>query len=195
MIFPAVFAFGKTPDQGTTLVFQILPEIFNSLPAGGNIFGAVFFLLLCIAALTSAISIVEVPVAYLMDESNIKRTKATWFTCILIFIVGIPSALSSGGHSFFTNMSVEVFGNTYTGFLNIVDFIFGTFIITISALMGCLYSGWIYKTSNLVAEIESGASWFTKPIIGSISTANVWIFFIRIVCPLLIILVLIDMFL
>lgn len=193
MIFPAVFAFGKSPDQGTTLVFQILPEIFNSLPAGGNIIGALFFLLLCIAALTSSISIIEVSVSYLIDDKGQSRSKATWLVSGLIFIVGIPSALSSGGNAFLTNMSINFFGTEYTGFLNIMDYIFGTFIIVLAALMVCLYTGWVLKTTEMVKEIESGNSWFTKPLVGSVAPSGVWVFFIRFVCPAVIILVLLNM--
>lgn len=74
MIFPAVFAFGMEPNQGPTLVFQILPHIFSEMP-GGNIVGAFFFLLLCIAALTSTISMIEVPGSWLIDEKKWSRKK------------------------------------------------------------------------------------------------------------------------
>lgn len=193
MIFPAVFAFGKSPDQGTTLVFQILPEIFESLPAGGNLVGALFFLLLCIAALTSSISIIEVPVSYLIDDRGYSRGKATWLITIVIFLVGIPSALSSGGNAFFTNMSVSFFGTTYVGFLNIMDYIFGTFVIVLAALMVCLYTGWVLKTTEMVKEIEHGNNWFTKPVIAGVAPSALWVFFIRFICPAVIILVLLNM--
>jgi neurotransmitter:Na+ symporter, NSS family len=111
MIFPAVFSFGKNPAEGTALVFQVLPEIFNSMPTGGKVVGASFFLLLCIAALTSSISMIEVPGSYLIDEKKWSRKKAAWTVGILAFIVGIPSALAGGSSEFFTTMSVTLFEN------------------------------------------------------------------------------------
>ncbi|MDH5610470.1 MAG: sodium-dependent transporter, partial [Cyclobacteriaceae bacterium] len=193
MIFPAVFAFGKAPAAGPTLVFQILPDIFNSMPAGGNIIGAIFFLLLCIAALTSAISIVEVPVSYLIDEKGYSRNKSTWIMTILIFIVGIPSALSSGGNEFFTKISVNLFGTVYTGFLDIMDFIFGTFIIVLASLMVAVYTIWVYGKSKMVEELEQGSSWFGRPLRGRMTPAALWVFFIKYICPALIIIVLLNM--
>lgn len=193
MIFPAVFAFGKEPNQGTTLVFQILPEIFNSMPAGGPIVGALFFLLLCIAALTSSISILEVPVSYFIDEKNYSRNRASLIVTILVILVGIPSALSSGGHPYFSNITLSVFGATHVGFLNIMDFIFGTFVIVVASLMVCLYTGWIYKTANIVDELSSGNEWFVKPFLGTLTPAKIWVFFIRFVCPAFMILVLLNM--
>jgi neurotransmitter:Na+ symporter, NSS family len=193
MIFPAVFAFGKSPEAGPTLVFQVLPEIFGSMGTIGNIVGAMFFLLLCVAALTSAISIIEVPVSYLIDEKGHSRKKATWWIVGLTFLIGIPSALSSGGVEWFTNMSLTLFGRTYTGFLNIMDFVFGEFIIVIACVMVCVYSVWVYKSSAMVAELEEGCSWFTKPIVANISAATIWLFFMKWVCPAVIGIVLLNM--
>ncbi|MEQ8472963.1 MAG: sodium-dependent transporter [Marinoscillum sp.] len=192
MIFPAVFAFGKDPDQGTTLVFQILPEIFESIPFGGNLLAIAFYLLLAIAALTSAISIVEVPVAYLVDERKIKRENATWMVTAALILVGLPSALASGGNTSLTDMSLTLSGSTYTGFLNIMDYLFGNLVIILSSLMVCLYGGWVYKTSSLVEELANGATWFIRPIVGGIRPADIWVFFIKFICPALILMVLVD---
>ena len=193
MIFPAVFAFGKAPNQGTELVFSVLPEIFNSMPAGGNIVGALFFLLLCIAALTSSISILEVPVSYLIDEKGMSRNKSTWIMTTLIFLVGIPSAMSKGGSEWLSTMQLSIFGSTYTGFLDIVDYIFGTFIIVVAALMICIYTVWIYSGTKMIGELEQGNEWFTQPLIGAASPAKIWVFFMKYVCPTVILLVLLNM--
>lgn len=106
MIFPAVFAFGKDPSSGPALVFEVLPEVFNAMP-GGAIIGGFFFLLLLVAALTSSVSMLEVPASYFMDEKKWSRKKSAWTVGIMLFLVGIPSALSLGGNEFFTNMSVR----------------------------------------------------------------------------------------
>jgi len=193
MIFPAVFAFGKDPAQGTALVFQVLPDIFDSIPAGGNIIGALFFLLLCIAALTSSISMIEVPASYLIDEKKWNRKKAAWVVGILAFVVGIPSALSGGASEFFTNMSVPYFGGTVkTGFLDIMDGVFGELFIVIVALMTSVYAGWFANTRSLADEIGQGSTIFSKKIVGDFTWSNLWIFFIKFVCPMVIALVLLS---
>lgn len=193
MIFPAVFAFGKDPAQGTTLVFQVLPDIFDSIPSGGNIVGALFFLLLCLAALTSSISMLEVPASYLIDEKKWNRKKAAWTVGILAFIVGVPSALSGGASELFTNMSMPYFGGaTLTGFLNIMDTLFGELFIVIVALMTSIYAGWFADTNKLAAEISTGATFFEKNIVKGFTYSQLWMFFIKFVCPLVIVLVLLS---
>jgi len=193
MIFPAVFAFGKDPAQGTALVFQVLPEVFNAIPTGGNIVGASFFLLLCVAALTSSISMIEVPASYLIDEKKWSRKKAAWTVGILAFLVGIPSALSGGASKLFSEMSIDLFGSTKTGFLDIMDSIWGGLFIVIVALMTCVYTGWFMDVKKLSTEIGLGAPVFEKKIMGIITPAQVWLFFIRYVCPLVILVVLLNM--
>lgn len=192
MIFPAVFAFGKDPAQGTALVFQVLPDIFNAMPTGGRIVGASFFLLLCVAALTSSISMIEVPGSYLIDEKKWSRKKAAWVVGILAFIVGIPSALSGGASEMLTNMSINLFGETKTSFLDIMDSLWGGLFIVIVALMTCLYTGWIMDVKKLSAEITLGAPIFGKKIIGNTTPADLWVFFIRYICPIVIGLVLLS---
>lgn len=190
MIFPAVFAFGKDPAGGTTLVFQVLPEIFNSLPTGGNIIGALFFLLLCIAALTSSISMVEVPASYLIDEKKWSRKKSAYVIGALAFLVGIPSALSGGASTFFTTVSINFFGTVKTGFLDIMDAIFGSLFIVIVCLMTALYVGWVLKPQAISDEIGQGSEFYHKKLIFGISPSQLWIFFIKYICPIVILLVL-----
>ncbi|RMF58891.1 MAG: sodium-dependent transporter, partial [Calditrichaeota bacterium] len=95
MIFPALFAFGKQPDAGPTLIFIVLPELFQKMFMG-NVIGALFFLLLSIAALTSTISLLEVPVAYVVDEMGWKRKRTVWIAGGAAFLLSVPSALSQG---------------------------------------------------------------------------------------------------
>ncbi len=101
VVFPAVFAFGFSPSAGVGLTFITLPEVFKEMPMG-NIVGAAFFFLLSLAALTSSISMLEVPVSFLVDRKVMKRGVAAWVVGIAAALVGIPSLLSNGGHEFFT---------------------------------------------------------------------------------------------
>ena len=179
MIFPAVFAFGKSPEQGTTLVFTILPEIFEAMP-GGSIIGAGFFVLLCIAALTSSISMLEVPVSYFIDEKKWNRKRAAWIVGGFAFIVGVPSALSKGASGFLSKMSFA----GQTGLLDIMDYVFGTLTVVIISLLLSLFVGWAIKTKTVSDELNLGSSYFQNNIVFGISLAQIWVFFIRWVCPI-----------
>jgi|TARA_B100000678_G_scaffold288113_1_gene295937 NSS family neurotransmitter:Na+ symporter len=187
MVFPAVFAFGMDPGSGPGLTFVTLPAVFAEMPAGW-IIGAIFFLLLSVAALTSSISMLEVPVSYFVDKDKGSRKVSAILVGIFAFIVGIPSALSNGASSYLTNF--ELFGKT--GFMDILDQVFGTLCLIVIALLLSLYVGWVWKPKNAVKEIEVGCPWFTKPFAGPISLASVWTVFVKYICPIVILLVLLN---
>jgi len=191
MIFPAVFAFGKSPDQGQALVFQVLPDIFSSMP-GGSIIGALFFLLLMVAALTSSISMLEVPASYFMDEKKWSRKKAAWVVGILVFLVGIPSALPHGASSFFTTVELSLpwLDAPKVGVQSILDYLFGELFIVIVAFTTCTYVAWKMPIKNIVSELDQGSPEFKAGNFAS----NTFVFFIRYICPIVILLVLLNMF-
>jgi len=189
MVFPAVFAFGLAPDAGTALTFKTLPAVFEKMPAG-SLVGAAFFVLLGIAALTSTISMLEVPVAYLVDEKKWKRKPAAWVIGALAFVVGIPSALSVGGVKWLS--TIQLAGKT--GFLDIMDHLFGTAIILIISLLASLYVGWAWGPKHAIEEISRSSSVFARPLIGGFSPATVWVWFIRFICPVVIAVMLLKMF-
>lgn len=192
MIFPAVFAFGMEPTQGPTLTFQVLPEIFNQIPFG-NVVGGLFFLLLSVAALTSSISILEVPASYFMDEKKWSRKKSAWVVGILAFVVGIPSALTAIDGSFFNQITMPWFhGTSVTGFLDILDTIFGTFFIVVVALMTSIYVGWVLDINTVVKHIGDGSEFFNKPFMGVVPS-KVFVFFLKYIIPVVILLVLLNM--
>jgi len=188
MVFPAVFALGMQPNQGAALTFHTLPEVFLKMP-GGTWVGAAFFLLLAVAALTSTISMLEVPVSYLVDEKGMSRNRAAWTVGAAAFVCGIPSALSNGAVPWLSEMQFV----GATGFLGIMDTIFGTAAILMIALLTSLYVGWVWQRSRAIGEVVQGAPGFTRPWIAGISVAHVWIVFIRFVCPALITVVLLQL--
>ncbi len=96
VVFPAVFAYGFEPGSGGGLAFITLPAVFNEMPAG-NLFGGAFFFLLFLAALTSAISLLEPVAAYMIEEHGWERKKAVLIMGTIIFVVGIACSLSNGG--------------------------------------------------------------------------------------------------
>lgn len=190
MIFPAVFAFGFDPASGPALVFEVLPSVFNAMP-GGAIIGGFFFLLLLVAALTSSVSMLEVPASYFMDEKKWSRKKAAWTVGAMLFIVGVPSALSKGGSAFFTEMSVQMpwMEDPAVGFQDILDYFFGTFFIVVVALVTCIYVAWKVGAEKIVAELAEGSEKFKA----GTTKANGFVFFIKYVCPLVILAVLLNM--
>lgn len=188
MVFPALFALlpGKDPASGPALVFDVLPQVFNEMP-GGNIIGALFFILLLVAALTSTISMLEVPVSYLIDEKKWNRKKATWIVGIAAMALSVPSALSSIEGNFFADMSINFLGHELKGFFGIMDFVFGTFAGILICLMLSLYTGWAQKIADYANELASGAPGFKGVYrLG-------WIIFIKWVCPIVIGVVILDL--
>jgi NSS family neurotransmitter:Na+ symporter len=183
VIFPALFAVGMQPAQGPGLVFNVLPQIFNQMP-GGTIVGVFFFILLAIAALTSSISLLEVGVAWAVDELKVARKKATLILSGVAFLIGVPSAMSQGYSSFFSVL--HLFGRT--GFLGIVDFIFGSFALTSGGLLLCLFIGWKWGAKKASEEIIFGAP------ANSSTMLMIWRFLIRFVCPIIIFFVLLNVF-
>jgi NSS family neurotransmitter:Na+ symporter len=188
MVFPALFALlpGKDPAAGPALVFDVLPRVFDAMP-GGNIIGGLFFLLLMVAALTSTISMLEVPVAYLIDDRKWSRKKAAWIVGIAAMALSIPSAMSSIEGSIFNSMSISFLGNTKIGFFDIMDFTFGTVAVVVICLMLSLYTGWAKKIGDFADEISLGSPEFKG------AARKTWIFFIKWVCPIVIALVLLDL--
>ena len=182
MIFPAVFAMGQDPAEGTSLVFTVLPHVFESMP-GGAIFAPAFFILLSIAALTSTVSLLEVVVSYLVDERAWTRHRAAWGVGGLTFLLGLPSALSAGAVDSLTHL--RLFGQE--GFLGVMAFLFGSISLALGGLLLSTFVGWVWGAGPAGEEFARG---------GSMGARNlaVWRFFIRWVCPVVIAIVLLNVF-
>ncbi len=174
IIFPTLFAIpGISPDSGPSLVFKVFPLVFSKL-SGGQIFGMLFFLLLLVAAITSTISLLEVPVAYFVDERKWSRSKAAVLMGLCAAVLGIPSALSWGGVKFLTKFA----------FWAKVDLIFGNISLAFGALLICLFVGWVWGVKKAIEEIKSGSSKFT--------IRNIWMFSIKFISPIAILAILIK---
>jgi len=180
-IFPAVFAMGKSPAEGAALVFVILPEIFEMMP-GGILIGTLFFLLLAIAALTSAISLLEVPVAFLIDERKVRRKVATWLVGGVTLLFGIPSALSFGASDFFTHLPFWA-GHS---FFDLMDYIFGSVALPLGGMMFSIFVAWRWGMFGASKEVSLGNDKF----IGIQS--KVWEIILKYICPIVILLVLLN---
>jgi NSS family neurotransmitter:Na+ symporter len=182
MIFPAVFAMGKAPNEGPALVFIVLPEIFAEMPMGGLV-AFIFFLLLSIAALTSTVSLLEVVVSYCVDERRWSRRKSVWTVAAITFVIGVPSALSQGAVDALSNMSV--FGKT--SFLGLMDFIWGNISLALGALLLSVFVGWVWGPKEAGGEIRTGSGMSDQAV-------RFWAFFLRYICPVVIFIVLLNVF-
>jgi neurotransmitter:Na+ symporter, NSS family len=137
-IFPAVFAFGLAPAQGPVLAFVVLPQVFATMP-GGTLFGAAFFLLLAAAALTSAVSLLEVPIAYAMRRFAMPRRRATVLIAFAIFCAGVPSSLGFG-----LLQDVQIFGR---GILDAIDHMVSDFLLPAAGITIAGLVGWVWGTA------------------------------------------------
>ncbi len=137
VIFPAVYALGFQPDEGPGIAFVVLPAVFNEIAYGG-LFLIVFLILLLFATLTSAFSILEIGVAALAKGNQKKRMPYTWFMGILVFIAGIPSALSFG---VFNHVMIQ--GKSFFDF---ADYITSNFGLPIGALFISIFVSYRSKT-------------------------------------------------
>ena len=148
-IMPAVFAFGINPQAGPGLVFETLPYVFGQMPAGG-IIAILFFMALLVAALTSSISMMEVAVAYLMEEKKMSRIWA----CILVFAgcwtVGALCSLSFGPLS-----HIKISGGNLFDFF---DNLSSNILMTLGSLLTVLFVGWRLKKTDIYDEFTNGGS-------------------------------------
>ena len=161
MIIPVVYMFAVktgTPvrdamNAGPGLMFITLPKVFADFGSAGALVGAVFFLLVTFAALTSAISLYEACVASVCDLLGMKRVNATFFTFFVIAFLSVFSALGYGAWS-----SVTLFKMP---FLDFFDFITNAVLMPIVAVVTCVFIGWIVKPALVEKEVEATGHRFT----------------------------------
>lgn len=139
MLFPAIFSFGLEPSSGAGLVFVTLPYIFSQIPYGGIVSGA-FFVLLLAAAITSGISIIEVPVATMTERFKISRRKACTILFFVISALAIPATLSFGPLGEFKIIGKNIF--------DFLDFITSNFLMPLNAFFLCVIAGWFLKVKG-----------------------------------------------
>lgn len=175
-IFPAVFSLGINPGYGPELVFITLPNVFAQMP-GGYIWSILFFVLLFVAALTSAISLMEVIVAYLVEELKLKRLSATILTSLVIIIFGVLASLSFGVWK-----DVKIFDMV---FFDLFDNITSRVFMPLGGLMIALFTGWILNKQEVRDELSTHGRFSTRYY-------GAFIFLVRYVTPIGIALVLIN---
>jgi len=176
IIFPVVFSFGFEPSAGPGLVFKTIPLVFSQM-AGGSLLAILFFLLLTFAALTSAISLLEVVTSHFIDSFGWGRKKAVLIPGALIFLLGVPSALSGSGGLF---GSWE--GIVGKNFFDTMDYLASNWMLPIGGLLIAVYVGWFAKKAAIQAEFCEGTRF------GSLFL--VWLVVLRFVVPIVMVIVL-----
>ena len=169
-IMPAVFAFGIDPQSGPGLVFETLPYVFGKMPAGGLI-AILFFLALLVAALTSSISMLEVAVAYLIEEKKLSRPMACAILFVICWIVGALCSLSFGPLSEVHLCDLTIF--------DFFDNLSSNILMTLGSLFTVLFVGWRLKKTDIYDEFTNGGS-----LSANVRVFGVLWFLIRYICPL-----------
>lgn len=172
IIFPVGFSIaGFDPTtSGPGLIFTVLPRLFTEMP-GGQLFGGAFFLLLSVAALTSTISLLEVPVSHCVDALGWSRTKAVGVVAAAISALAVPSALGNGAVALFTSLP-----GLGMGFLDLMVVVWNEFALPLGGCLTALFVGRIWGVERALEELRAEGAWFPVPAL--------WIFLIRWICPL-----------
>lgn len=168
VIFPVVFSHNINPAQGPTLAFEVLPRIFANMP-GGNILAGGFFMLLFLAALTSVISLLEVPASLLASRLGWHKTTSALAASIVCIVLCFPAALG-----------VQL--TPTTSVLDAADFTASSILLPLSTLCVLVMAGWIWTRDSAIASI--GAK---RALEGSL-----WYYTIRYVTPLLMMIILLT---
>ncbi|WP_421774566.1 sodium-dependent transporter [Gracilimonas sp.] len=151
---------GGSLASSTDLVFQILPALFHTIGGSvGMILGVTFFLLLSIAALTSTISLLEVPVSYVIDEFEVQRKRAAWTVGLGILVVSITVAF-------------------FPVLIGWFDYLFSTIGLPLGGFLICLFVGYVWKTDQALNEMEYGFAGIKQTLF-----SKVWPIFIKYICP------------
>ena len=166
VIFPLVFANGLAPGEGPGLIFVTLPIAFGNMPAG-SLFGAVFFLLLLFAAITSSIAIMEPAVAWVEEQRGLNRKTSAAIVTSCIWLLGIGSVLSF-------NIWAEVKPVAGKTIFDLVDYLTANLMMPIGGMLIAIFAGWYMRRSTLADELQISSSWLFQT----------WRFLIRFVVPL-----------
>jgi len=169
-----VFANGLEPGAGPGLIFQTLPIAFGHMP-GGSFFGTVFFVLLVFAAWTSAISLIEPAVAWLVENKGWTRIKASVWCGFATWFVGLGTVLSFNKWSGYT-----LWDKT---FFDLLDFLTSNIVLPLGGLFIAIFAAWVMKASSTADELSLAEK-------GAAHTS--WRFLVRFVTPVAVIIVFLN---
>lgn len=170
-IFPIVFQYGLSPAEGPGLIFMTLPIAFSEMPGGGFV-GALFFLLLVVAALTSSISLLESIVAHLVATSKYSRKRISIVAGIILWVTGLGTVFSFNLAKDITPFAFgPLEGKTFFGLL---DYFGSNLLMPVGGILMAVIAGWILPKATCEEELLNPLS----------IHINVWRFLIRYVAPM-----------
>ena len=179
-IFPAMSSFGMESEGGPSLLFIVLPQLFNNM-AFGKIFYILFLILFLFATITSSVVMLEINVGNLTDQKNTNRTKWSVIVGILTFVFGIPSALSYG-----TLANTLFFGKT---FFDSMDFLVSNILMPLGCLFLSIFTGYVLDKKVAMRELHVKED--NKVSLGFF---KVWLFLLRYILPIIIAIVCLAQF-
>ncbi|HHJ34766.1 MAG TPA: sodium-dependent transporter [Gammaproteobacteria bacterium] len=174
-IFPIVFANGLEPSAGPGLIFQTLPIAFGHMQ-GGTLVGVVFFSLLVFAAWTSAISLIEPAVAYLVENKGLSRIQAAEWMGVVTWLVGLGTVFSFNIWKDKT-LTIPFLFEKFT-FFDTLDYLTANVMLPLGGLFIALFSAWVMHQQSTREEMA------TYPLVYTI-----WRFLVRFITPLAVIVV------
>jgi NSS family neurotransmitter:Na+ symporter len=172
-IFAIVFASGLPPAAGPGLIMQTLPLAFGHM-YGGLVIGALFFVLIVVAAWTSAISIMEPAVSWTAEQTRLGRTRASLATGAVIWLLGVAVALSFNVWS-----ETRILGR---GLFDALDYLTSNILLPLGGLAIAVFAAWILHPDHARAELDCGRRLFA-----------VWRFTVRFVSPVIILLIFLSL--
>ena len=179
-IFPAMSSFGMESEGGPSLLFIVLPQLFNNM-AFGKLFYILFLILFLFATITSSVVMLEINVGNLTDQKNTNRTKWSVIVGILTFVFGIPSALSYG-----TLANTLFFGKT---FFDSMDFLVSNILMPLGCLFLSIFTGYVLDRKVAMRELH-----VKEDNRVSLGFFKVWLFLLRYILPIIITIVCLAQF-
>lgn len=145
IIFPAVFSFGMQPTEGPSLVFKVLPNVFQQMPLG-TLWSILFYALLFIAAITSLISLLEVVTAYIYENTSLTRRKAAFIVTGMVLVLGVFASMSFG-----PLQEVTLFGKTI---FDLLDFVTASILLPVGGFFISIFVGWFLDKRIIATELR-----------------------------------------
>lgn len=145
IIFPAVFSFGMQPTEGPSLVFKVLPNVFQQMPLG-TLWSILFYALLFIAAITSLISLLEVVTAYIYENTSLTRRKAALLVTGMVLLLGVFASMSFG-----PLQDVTLFGKSI---FDLLDFVTASILLPVGGFFISIFVGWFLDKRIIATELR-----------------------------------------
>ncbi len=184
MIVPAVYVFmGKDGmSGGPGLMFISLPKVFANMGVAGNIIGALFFVMVAFAAVTSSVSVMEAIVASIMDKFCFSRKKSAVIVTVYALVFGIIVCLGYNKLYF----EIKLPGGSVGQILDLMDYISNNILMPIVAVLTCVLIGWVVKPKTVIEEVTKNGEKFGRK--------NVYIVMIKYIAPVLLVCLLLQAF-